>query len=152
MRSHRLLLVLCFVSCGGGEAPRPVEPVGWRVVDLGPVTFAVPPDVVAGSGVEVDSTVGLFDGDGYRITFDLGRFGEDLEGNRFEQQYVQQERVVAGQRTIEVGFVPSDEPYPWARVTQIRVPGDRTLTVRVSCPSAEDCAVADQIFDSISLV
>ena len=55
-------------------------------------------------------------------------------------------------QNTSVGFVwVSDEPFAWARIIQVPVDPDRTLTVRVSCDSIERCALAERVFDSIAI-
>jgi hypothetical protein len=97
----------------------------------------------------VDSTAGWFDGEGYRITFDLGRFGERLDRLAEEHQAVLRASSVVGLRATEVVFTPIDEPLGWARVLQVDLGGDRTLTIRVSCDRVEHCGFADAILASI---
>ena len=123
---------------------------GWQWTEIEPgIGFSIPPDARRGAGVPVDSTAGFFDGAGYRITFDLGRFGERLEDLADERDFRSRSRVVAGRSGAEVAFQPSDEPFEWARVVQVDVGSGRTLTVRVSCESRPRCSLADQVFDSI---
>ena len=95
----------------------------------------------------IDSAAGVVDGDGYRITYDLGRFGERLDPRDDRAR----PRAIAGRPGIEVAFAPEDEPFAWARIVQVGVDPRRTLTVRVSCDSIERCALADRVFDSITL-
>jgi hypothetical protein len=115
------------------------------------VSFAVPADARRGSGTAVDSAAGLFVGDFYRITYDLGRFGERLDSHRNQECYRLQQRRVAGRSAVEANFAPDDEPFGWARVLQVELGGERTLTVRVSCDSEQGCQMADAVFDSIEI-
>ena len=125
-------------------------PRDWQRVELpAGVGFAIPPDARPGTATTVDSTAGWFDGDRYRITFDLGRFGERLDRLGDEQEFRSQSRVVAGRSSIEVAFAPNDEPFAWARVIQVEVDSTRTLTLRMSCDAVERCGMADIVFDSI---
>ena len=127
-------------------------PDDWQRVELSAgVGFAIPPDARPGAATSVDSTAGCFDGDSYRITFDLGRFGERLDRLRDEKEFRSESRVVAGRPSIEVAFAPSDEPFAWARVLQVEVDSTRTLTLRMSCDAVERCAMADIMFDSIEI-
>lgn len=128
------------------------KPDGWRRVEIEPgVEFAVPPGAERAEGTPVDSNAGYFEGDGYRITFDLGRFGEHLEDLEEEEHFVRSPRKLGGRTALEVGFVPSDEPFGWARVAQVDTGGGRTLTIRVSCDTRERSGVAEQVFDSVTL-
>lgn len=123
---------------------------GWRAIVPEPgVEFSVPAGARRGGGVAVDSAAGFFEGDGYRISFDLGRYGERLDDQRGENRFTSRRRQSAGREAIEVAFVPSDEAAAWARILQLHVDGDRTLTIRVSCASEEACTVADVVFDSV---
>jgi hypothetical protein len=126
-------------------------PAEWQRVELpGGVAFEVPGDARRGIGTQVDSTAGWFEGPGYRIAYDLGRFGERLDGLTAERRFRALSRVVAGRQAREVSFVPSDEPFALARIVQFGLDSDRTFTLRVSCESAERCALADLVFGSIS--
>jgi hypothetical protein len=107
--------------------------------------LSVPPDARHAGGTPIDSAAGVIDGDGYRITYDLGRFGERLDPARV------QPREVAGRPGVELAFAPEDEPFAWARIVQVGVDSGRTLTVRVSCDSIERCSLADRVFDSITI-
>lgn len=111
--------------------------------------MAVPPEARPRPGIPVDSAAGVLEGPGFSITYDLGRFGEPVDS--IPGQRDRRERVVSGRPAVEVAFVPDDEPVPWARVLQVEVDRERTLTVRVSCDPAELCAMADEVFDSIDL-
>ena len=111
--------------------------------------MAVPPEARPRSGVPVDSVAGAFEGPGYTIAYDLGPFGEQIDSLPGPPE--RRPRQVSGRSAIEVAFVPDDEPYPWARVLQLRLDRSRTLTVRVSCDPAEPCEVADAVFSSIRL-
>jgi hypothetical protein len=125
-------------------------PERWTRVELEPgVSFSVPPEARKAEGTPVDSNAGLFDGDGYRITYDLGRFGERLDQLTDEERFESRARRVAGRAAREVAFAPGDEPFAWARIVQVDAPGGRTLTVRVSCDTVERCELADALFDSI---
>jgi hypothetical protein len=122
----------------------------WTTVTLEPgVEFSVPADARRAGGIAVDSTAGLFEGDGYRIAFDLGRYGERLEELPREDGFTSRLRRFGGHEATEVAFVPSDESAAWARILQRGVGAGRTLTIRVSCDSEELCAIADAIFDSV---
>jgi hypothetical protein len=96
-----------------------------------------------------DSTAGWFEGAGYRVAYDFGRFGEDLDSLRGEERFRSLTRVVAGRQAREVSFAPSDEPFALARILQVALDSDRTFTLRVSCEPAERCTLADLVFDSI---
>lgn len=125
-------------------------PEGWQSIELeAGIGFSVPPDARRGGGIPVDSTAGVLDGTGYRITFDLGRFGERLDSLAREKGFRSSSRAVAGRRGREVAFEPEDEPFAWARIVQVDAGAGRTLTVRVSCDSIERCSLADRVFDSI---
>jgi hypothetical protein len=115
-------------------------------IELEPgIGLSVPPDARHAGGTPIDSKAGVVNGDGYQITYDLGRFGERLDRAQA------QPRTIAGRPGIEVAFAPEDEPFAWARIAQVGVGPGRTLTVRVSCDSIERCALADRIFDSITI-
>jgi hypothetical protein len=118
--------------------------VSWIELEPG-IGLEIPPDARQAGGTPIDSTAGVVDGDGYRITFDLGRFGERLDPAQARP------REIAGRRGVEVAFAPEDEPFAWARVVQVGVDPGRTLTVRVSCDSIERCSLADRVFDSITI-
>jgi hypothetical protein len=127
-------------------------PEGWRPVELEPgIGFAVPPDAERAGGAAVDSAAGFFDGDGYRITFDLGRFGERLDAVAREHSTGVRSRDVAGRTAQELAFAPEDEPFAWARIVQVDAGSGRTLTVRVSCDTVERSSLADGVFDSIAI-
>ena len=126
-------------------------PADWQRVELpGGVVFEVPGDARRGTGTQVDSTAGWFEGAGYRIAYDLGRFGERLDGLTAETRFRALSRDVAGRQAREVSFVPSDEPFALARIVQFALDADRTFTLRVSCEPAERCTFADLVFGSIS--
>ncbi len=115
-------------------------------IELEPgIELSVPPDARHAGGTPIDSAAGVVDGDGYRITYDLGRFGERLDPARTRP------RAIAGRPGIELAFAPEDEPFAWARIVQVGVDPGRTLTVRVSCESVERCSLADRVFDSITI-
>jgi hypothetical protein len=118
--------------------------VSWIEIEPG-IGLSVPADARRAAGTPIDSAAGFVEGDGYRITYDLGRFGERLD------QAPTQPRAIAGRPGIEVAFAPDDEPFAWARIVQVAVDPDRTLTVRVSCDSVERCSLADGVFDSIAI-
>jgi hypothetical protein len=118
--------------------------VSWIEVERG-IGLSVPPDARRAAGTPIDSAAGFVEGDGYRITYDLGRFGEKLDPAQARP------RTIAGRPAIEVAFAPEDEPFAWARIIQVAVDPDRTLTVRVSCDSIERCALAERVFDSIAI-
>ena len=123
---------------------------GWRRIELEPgIGFSIPADAGRVAGVPVDSAAGAFRGDGYAITYDLGRFGEDLDSLASERSFRSASREVGGRSAREIGFEPSDEPYAWARVVQVGLGRGRTLTLRVSCDSAERCSLADEVFASV---
>lgn len=146
---RELVAILALLAGCGGIAV--TTPEGWQRVDIGSdVELAVPPDAQRMAGTAVDSLAGGFEGDGYRITFDLGEFGEELNVYEEEEGFALTPRKLAGQSAVEIGFVPSDEPFGWARVAQVGAGGGQTLTVRVSCDTRERCALADQVFDSTS--
>lgn len=124
----------------------------WQWVDLERgIGFSVPPDARRGPGIPVDSVAGVFYGDGYAITYDLGRFGEHLGSLAGERSFGTGSREVGGRTAQEVAFEPSDEPFAWARVVQLEAGSGRTLTLRVSCDSPERCSLADQVFDSVTI-
>jgi hypothetical protein len=125
-------------------------PADWQRIELpGGVVFEVPGDARPGVGTQVDSTAGWFEGAGYRIAYDLGRFGEDLDSLRGEARFRSLSRVVADRQAREVSFAPSDEPFALARIIQFALDSDRTFTLRVSCEPAERCTLADVVFGSI---
>lgn len=125
-------------------------PADWQPVELpGGVAFEVPGDARRGTGTQVDSTAGWFEGPGYRIAYDLGRFGERLDGLSGEKRFRALARDVAGRQAREVSFAPSDESFGWARVIQLELGSDRTITLRVSCDTVERCTLADRVFESI---
>jgi hypothetical protein len=103
-------------------------PAYWQRVELpGGISISVPAGARRADGTPVDSTAGWFDGEGYRITFDLERFGERLDRLAEEHGAVLRASSVAGLRGTEVAFTPIDEPFDWARVLQVDLDGDRTL-------------------------
>ena len=116
----------------------------------GGVSFAIPRDARQGAGTSVDSAAGWFEGSGYRLTFDFGRFGEPLDALAEEEGVELRLREVAGLPAAEVAFVPSDEPFAWARVVQVDVGGGRTLTIRVSCESPGGCGLIEAVAESIT--
>ena len=127
-------------------------PEDWRQIELkSGIGFAVPSGAVRAGGTAVDSDAGYFDGDGYRITYDYGRFGEDLGVYADAEGYTRAERRRNGHPIVEIGFVPTDEDFGWARVLQIDLGRGRTLTVRVSCVSKDRCGLADRVFESVTL-
>lgn len=146
-----LVVPVLLAGCDGGGGDVTVEPPeGWQVV--GPtadVAFAVPPDARPGDGRPIDSAVGVLDGDGYRVTYDVGRFGEDLDGYVDAEGYRSSRVEVAGRSGREVAFVPTDEPFGWARVLQVDLGGGRSLTLRVSCADEPGCGFADDVFASV---
>lgn len=126
-------------------------PAGWRRIDLpGGVSFAIPPDARRGAGTSIDSAAGWFEGNGYRLTFDFGRFGEPLDRFAKEEGVELRSREVAGRAAAEVAFVPTDEPFAWARVVQVDFGGGRTFTVRVSCESPGGCGLIEAVAASIT--
>ena len=118
--------------------------MSWIELEPG-IGLEIPPDARHAGGTPIDSTAGVLDGDGYRITYDLGRFGERLDPAKARP------REIGGRTGVEVAFAPEDEPFAWARVAQVGVDSRRTLTVRVSCDSIERCSLADRVFDSIMI-
>ena len=132
--------------------PSLTTPEGWQRFEIDPgIEFVVPPNAQRAGGTTIDSVVGVFDGDGYRITYDLGRFGENLQSLMGEESYRSQRHDIDGRSTVEVAFRPPDEPFAWARIAQVDAGSGRTLTVRVSCQSVERCTLAEDMFDSIVL-
>ena len=124
----------------------------WQQVDLGGgAGFAVPANARRASGTTVDSRAGWFEGDGFRITFDLGRFGErpDMPGDAGAVRSAT--RIVAGRPAVEVAFEPDDEPFAWARLLYVDLGSNRSLTIRVSCDDIDRCAFAETLFESIVL-
>jgi hypothetical protein len=117
----------------------------------GGVTFAIPPDARPGGGVSVDSAAGWFEGAGYRLTFDLGRFGERLDRLAKEAGVEVESREIGGRPAAEVAFAPSDEPFAWARVVQIDLGGGRTLTMRISCDTPDGCGVIERVAESVAI-
>ncbi len=115
----------------------------------GGVSFSLPADARRDDGTPVDSTAGWFDGEGYRVTFDVGRFGERLDHLGKEHGVAPRSRVVAARPATEIAFMPGDEPFGWARVIQVELAANRTLTIRVSCGRLERCDFADAVFESI---
>jgi hypothetical protein len=83
------------------------------------IGLSVPPDARQARGTAIDSTAGIFDGDGYRITYDLSRFGERLDSLARERSTQSRSREVAGRTGMEVAFAPNDEPFVWARIVQV---------------------------------
>jgi hypothetical protein len=145
-------LIGWFALCLWGASVTLTTPQGWQVVEIeSGIRFAVPPDAQRVGGIAVDSTAGLFDGTGYRITFDLGPFGERLEFLEGERSFQARSRRIAGRPAREATFMPSDEPFAWARVLHVDVDVSRTLTLRVSCDSTERCRLADRVFDSVEI-
>ena len=137
---------------GCGASSEQGVPNGWRTVTLGEgVAFAVPPDAVVAAGQAVDSEAGVHTGEGYRITHDLGEFGESLDDHADSAGYTAARRPLAGRMAEEVTFVPDDESYAWARVLKMELDGGRSLVLRVSCDSASRCALADEVFGSIRI-
>jgi hypothetical protein len=124
----------------------------WQPIEIEPgVGLSAPPDARPSGGAPVDSAAGALDGDGYAITYDLGRFGERLDALAREHGTPPRPREIGGRPGIEIGFAPDDEPFAWARIVQVDAGGGRTLTVRVSCASTERCSLADRVFDSITI-
>jgi hypothetical protein len=127
-------------------------PADWQSIEFEPgIGLSIPPDAQQSGGIAIDSTAGVYDGDGYRITYDLGPFGERLDSLAREHSTQPRSREVAGRTGIEVAFAPNDEPFVWARIVQVGAGSGRTLTVRVSCESIERCSLADRVFDSITI-
>lgn len=127
-------------------------PDDWGLVRVDDVIFSVPPGLRPISGRAVDSTAGGFESDDLRITYDVGRFGPDLDAlQRDHGDVTYLPRLIAGRRGIEASFVPTDEPFEFARIAQVVVSGDTTATIRVSCRSQAACGVADQVFNSLSI-
>lgn len=125
---------------------------GWQRIEVEPgIGFTVPPDARRAHGFPVDSVAGVLDGEGYRVAFDLGRFGERLHELEGEPAFQSAKRAVAGRIGREVTFEPSDEPFACVRIVQLDVGDGRTLTLRVSCNSWDRCSLADRIFDSIAI-
>lgn len=122
----------------------------WQRIEVEPaISFAVPPGATRLGGTAVDSNAGIFQGEGYRITWDLGRFGERLGDYEQEPCFRRRTRSINGGSFVEVEFTPTDEEFGWARIVQIALQDGRTLTIRVSCVSRESCDMADTIFQSI---
>jgi hypothetical protein len=127
-------------------------PEDWQSIELEPgIGFSVPPDARQARGSAIDSMAGVFDGNGYRITYDLGRFGERLDSLARDHSTQSWSRDVAGRKGIEVAFAPDDEPFAWARIVQVGAGSGRTLTVRVTCESIYRCSLADHVFHSIAI-
>ncbi len=125
-------------------------PASWQEVRAGPVTFWVPPQLEAAAAQPADSVAGELVGDQVTITYDVGQFGPGLADLAAEHQVLRtRDRQVAGRTGTEVTFQPVGEPFERARLLQLPVTGGVTATVRVSCRVADDCAVADLVFDSI---
>jgi len=146
-----VLVAVVAVSCGtgGGAAADREIPDGWEEITVAErVDIALPPGATAGAGIPIDSSAGFFDVGDVRVTYDVGPFGEDLDSLAEEADFEIVERTFAGRNGREAAFVPSDEPFGWARVAQADIGGGDTLTMRVSCPSRQDCDIADQIFDT----
>lgn len=126
-------------------------PSDWRQVRAGTLTFWVPPELAAAPGQGADSAAGALVGDRVTITYDVGRFGPDLEDLAAEHEVLStRDRQVAGRTGTEVTFRPVGEPFELARIVQLPLREDVTATVRVSCRVVADCAVADLVFDSIT--
>ena len=124
----------------------------WQPIEIEPgVALSAPPDARRSGGVPIDSAAGVVEGDGYAITYDLGRFGERLDALAREHGTQLRPREIGGRRGVEAAFAPDDEPFAWARIVQVDAGGGRTLTVRVSCASTARCAFADRVFDSITI-
>jgi len=151
-RNGREIAAPLLVAGACATVPSLTTPGGWERFEIEPgVEFAVPPDAQRAGGTAVDSVVGVFDGDGYRITYDLGRFGENLQSLLGEESYRSQPRDIGGRSAVKIAFRPSDEPFAWARIAQVDAGSGQTLTVRVSCQSVERCTLAEDLFDSIVL-
>lgn len=127
-------------------------PSDWQEVRAGPITFWVPPQLRAATGQPADSAAGALVGEQVTISYDVGRFGPDLDEVAAEHEVLSsRRRQVAGGTGTEVTFRPVGEPFERARLLQLPLTHGVTATVRVSCRVADDCAVADLVFDSITL-
>jgi hypothetical protein len=113
------------------------------------VSFEVQSGAHRAPGTAVDSAAGWFDGDDYRITYDVGRFGERLDRLAEEHGVEPRRLVIAGRPATEVSFAPTDEPFELAHVVQVELGDDRTLTIRVSGSRARTPAIADAVRASI---
>ena len=124
-------------------------PVGWHQVELDDVaSFAVPPDASEQDLQPLDSIFGVLRGEGYEVSYDYGRFGEDLAAYRDQPGFTREVREVAGRAGEHVTFRGNGNP--WEVVRIISVPDDRNqLTIRVSCADDETCRLADDVFDSV---
>ncbi|MGB5951498.1 MAG: hypothetical protein WBG57_03160 [Ornithinimicrobium sp.] len=128
-------------------------PADWQVVEAGPIVFRVPPELVEPGGPSVDSAAGTLESEVITVTYDVGRFGPDLDQLAMEHQVLTTERRrVAGHTGTEMTFRPAGEPFELARLLQLALGGGQTATVRVSCRAADECRIADTVFDSIALV
>ena len=124
----------------------------WQRIEPGHgVCFRIPPDAHRGPGTPVDSSAGYFDGEAYRIAYDLGRFPETLDDYADRPGFARRSRRIGERKATEVAFAPEDEDWGWARILQLELEPGRTLTLRVSCTGREACGVADAVFGSVSV-
>lgn len=126
-------------------------PQGWQQVTLrSGIEMALPPDAVPGGGAVVDSSAGFFGGPDYVITYDIGRYGENVEGLAGEQGFEQRTVQSGGFSWAVASFVPSDEEAAWATVAQAELAPGQTITIRVSCTRHEGCSdLADDVLASV---
>lgn len=124
----------------------------WRQIVLrSGVTLSVPPDAESQAVMGLDSDFGHFVGDGYEMTYDYGRFPEDLHAHRGEAGFESHRRAVSGVTGVQVKFVLPESPLPQVHMLQVQHEGS-TLSLSVSCRDPDRCSsLAEQVFDSVDL-
>jgi len=150
-------LMFLVLGCSGNRdsAPNDVRssvPQGWKQIVLSDgVTFAVPPDAAPQPVVGVDSEFGHLTGDGYEMTYDYGRFPEDLAAHRAQTGFESSRRSVAGGTGDQVHFVLPESPLPQVHMLQVKHEGN-ALTVSISCRDPDQCSsLAAEVFGSVDI-
>jgi hypothetical protein len=147
-----LVLGGCLVFAAGCGPPDSQQngvtvPPGWRMIEFGDVvTLAVPGDVVDKNVTPIDSVLSVFQGGGFELALEYGRFAGGIEDHPMGSL---REREVDGRRGMELSTrTGTAQPRPVVRMLQVD-DGLETLTIMMSCLDEATCRQADAIFSSV---
>ena len=152
-------VIVLLALCAANQVPQPAaahqagqegtcaEPVScWHKLDAGPFSISAPPGWAFHQSMGVDSYVGEFAGDGFALTFDLGRYSGDYLKNAKKPDYSVTKKSIGGRSARVVN--PLDQARGITGV-YIKLGRRNALCVWAKNLSAKEQNVALRMFDTI---
>jgi hypothetical protein len=134
------------------DAPQPIIPDNWKVIELDYFSFYAPPDMKDQKAQGIDSQVWSFRNSSMTFEIDFGRYSNDLEGYKKQPEYQANWVRINGRKAKLVtlrwsdeeidGETEKDRKYSAAVFFPAKIEGGSKLTFYVDCvdPAAQEAA------------